>query len=140
LVELSVKNLVFDTKELSSILKAHLFIERLIDSIIEKKLDKPGSLFKNQLSFSLKLDLAHSLGIVPDKVLSPIRALNKIRNKYAHDINYEVTIDELNNLKLEWADIQNKAFEAAKEKSLEEVVSIACIFICWIVLHLRYDK
>jgi hypothetical protein len=138
--EMSVQNLVFGTKELSSILKAHLFVERLIDSLIENKLTNPASFFKNQISFSLKLDIAHSLGIIPDRMLSTIKSLNGIRNKYAHDLNYQVTLGELNALKLDWEPIQKEAFDGAKEKGIEEAVSITCIFICWSILHLREKK
>ncbi len=138
--ELSVKSLIFDTKELGSILKAHLFIERVIDSLIKEKLKNPDSLFKNQISFNVKLDFAHSLGVIPDRLLSPIKGLNSIRNKYAHNLEYQVNFDELNAIKLDWADIQKKTFNAAKSKGIEDAVTISCLFLCWSVIKLRNNK
>ncbi|MCJ8166495.1 hypothetical protein MKJ04_16745 [Pontibacter sp. E15-1] len=132
---LAVQNLIFDTKELGSILKAHLFIERLIESLIKEKLENPESLFRNQLSFNLKVDLAHSLGILPERLISPIKSLNSIRNKYAHKLDYQVSFEELNSIKLGWENIQDKAFEAAKKKGIEDAVMIACLFLCWSLLN-----
>ncbi len=134
---LTVQHFIFDTKELDSILKAHLFIERLVDSLIEEKLDKPESFLKNQVSFNLKVDLAHSLGVLTDRLVSSIKSLNSIRNKYAHNLDYQVSFDELNSLKLNWAEVQNETFDAAKTKGIEDATMIACLFFCWSLLNLK---
>jgi hypothetical protein len=132
---IAVQHLIFDTKELGSILKAHLYIERLIESLIEEKLEKPESFFRNQVSFNLKIDLAHSLGILSDRLISPIKSLNSIRNKYAHSLDFQVSFEELNSLKLDWEKIQDKAFEGAKKKGIDDAVTIACLFLCWSLLN-----
>ena len=119
---LAVQYLIFDTKELAHILKSHLYIEQILERLIKKKIPKPNHLFKNQISFSLKLDLALSLNAIPEKYVGPIKSLNGIRNKYAHNANYQVTFDDLNALKLEWEQIQYRAYEKACEKGIEEAV------------------
>lgn len=134
---LAVQRLIFDTKELDSVLKSHLFIERIIDSMIQEKLKNPDSYLKNQTSFSFKIDLAHSLGILSDNLRSPIKGLNTIRNKYAHDLDYQVSFDELICLKYNWEDVQDKAFEAACKKGIEDATMIACLFLCWTLLHFK---
>ena len=134
---LAVQRLIFDTKELDSILKAHLFIERIIESLIEPKLTNPDAFLKNQVSFNLKVDLAYSLGVLSSKILSPIKGLNNIRNKYAHQLDYHVTADELNCLKLDWEEVQHKAFQVAVNKGIEDATMIACLFLCWSVLNFK---
>ena len=138
--DLAVQRLIFDTKELDSILKAHLFIERLLESMIEERLRKPDSFLKNQISFTLKVDLAHSLGIISDRILTAIKGLNSIRNKYAHKFDYHVSEEELNCLKLDWEDVQNKAYEAALKKGIEDATMLACLFLCWTLLHFRESE
>lgn len=134
--ELSVQHLIFDTKELTYILKGHLFIERIIEALIRKNIKNPEVLFKQQLSFSLKLNLAISLGLITQKYVTPIKALNKLRNQYAHDGNYNVTVKELLQLKYHWEPIQKKAFETAVKKGIEDATMIATLFLCWACIHL----
>lgn len=136
---LAVQYLIFDTKELAYILKSHLYVERIIETLIKKKIVKFDTLSKHQLSFNFKVDLAVCLGVLPDKFVGPIKALNKTRNKYAHDSNYQVQMDDLNALKLEWEPIQNKAFVAACAKGIEDAVMIATLFLCWKCISLITD-
>jgi hypothetical protein len=130
--ELSVQHMIFETNELSSILKGHLFIETILETLLKRNLKNPEELLKQQLSFSLKLNLVSSLGILPNNHIGPIRALNKIRNNYAHNLNYHITIAEINQLKVEWAPIQEKAYNAAVlNKGIEDAVLLAVLFLCW---------
>ncbi|MCX2495253.1 hypothetical protein OQX63_17315 [Pedobacter sp. PF22-3] len=133
---LAVQYLVFDTKELAYILKGHLYVERILEALIRKKISKFDNLAKHQLSFNFKVDLAVCLDVLPEKLMGPIKALNKIRNKYAHDSSYQVNIGELNALKFEWEPIQYKAFNEASNKGVEDAVMIATLFLCWKCIHL----
>jgi len=135
--QLSVQHLIFDSKELNSLLKGHLFIERILDTLIKKALQKPEILYnKQQLTFSFKVNLAASLGVLPEEYWGPIKALNKIRNNYAHDLNYQVTINELNDLKLRWETIQNDAYQTAVRQGIEDAALISTLFLCWSIMKL----
>lgn len=75
----AMEQLVFDTGELSPILKGHLFIERVLEALISKNLRYPESLFKkNRLTFELKVDIARSLGLLSEKYVSAFKALNNM--------------------------------------------------------------
>lgn len=135
--ELAVKHLIFDTNELNSLLKGHLFIERVLDTLVKKALLKPELLFNQQLTFSFKVNLAASLGVLPEEYWGPIKALNKIRNNYVHDLNYQVTPSELNQLKLNWEQIQHEAYDAAlTKKGIEDTVLLSTLFLCWATMKL----
>ncbi len=135
--ELAMQQLVFDASELSPILKGHLFIERIVETIISNHLKDPKALFqKNRLTFDLKIDLASAMGILDKKYISAFKALNKIRNNYAHKDDYKVTYEELSSLKLDWIEPQDRAFRTAKAKGVEEAAKIATIFLCWKALLL----
>ena len=135
--ERAVQLLIFDDSEIFPILKGHLIIERILDTLIDRNLKHPKRLLTNRrLTFEFKLDLVRALDVIPEYYVSPIMALNKIRNRVAHVKGHEVTIDELKRLKLKWEKIQQKAFEAACTKGVGEAAKIATLFLVWKCLHL----
>jgi hypothetical protein len=135
--ERSVQLLIFDDKELFPILKGHLIVERILDTLIDRNLKHPNRLRTNRrLTFELKLDLARALGVIPEYYVSPITALNKIRNQIAHVEGHEVTVAELKRLRLKWEPIQQKAFAVACAKGVGDAATIATLFLVWKCLHL----
>ena len=133
----AVDKLIFEGGEGQFILKAHLFIERLLDTAIKRALRHPERLYsKNRLSFELKTDLARSLGVLPERFVSPIRALNGLRNNVAHTDDFRPTIEQLRRLRLDWEPLQGRAFQAATAKRIGEAERIACLFLAWRCIHL----
>ena len=120
-----------ESKDLAAIIKGHLFIERILDRLIQSSLKSPEFLQDQRLHFYLKIDLACALGVLPNDVAAPIRALNKIRNKYAHSDSYQVSFEELETLKCGWEPIQEQAYQGACTKGVEEAALIATLFLTW---------
>ena len=132
----AMERLVFDDNEISPILKGHLVIEKVLETLISNSLSKPDAFFRNRRTFDLKIDLAKSMGLIDEKYESAFKALNRIRNNYAHKGDYQVNIDELNGIKFDWEDIQNQAFDVACTKGVGEAARLATIFLCWKAIHL----
>lgn len=131
--------LVFGSPEISSILRGHLLIERTIEALIAKNLSKPKKLFDNhRVTFEMKVDLADAMGVLPPSHVSAAKALNGIRNAYAHREDHKITAEELNSLKIRWEPIQKKAYAAALAKGPEEAAQIAVIFLNWSFLRLLH--
>lgn len=84
----------------------------------------------------MKSDLAAALGVIPDTHLSAAKALNSIRNSYAHQEDHKLSFGEFNSLKIQWTSSQKKAYEAACTKGVEEAARIALIFLNWSFLNL----
>lgn len=131
-----MERLVFDDEEISPILKGHIFIEKVLEVLISKNLSIPEAFFKRTRSFELKADLALAMGLVDEKHYSAFKAINKIRNNYAHKHDYKVSIEDLSGFKFEWVEIQNKAFEVTCIKGAGEAARISTIFLCWKAIHL----
>lgn len=131
-----MENLIFGVEEIAPILKGHIFIEKILETLISNHLNKPEPFFKKRRTFDLKIDLAVAMGLLDKKHTSAFKAINNIRNNYAHKHIYQVTLVELNALKFEWEDIQNKAYKVACEKSINEAAKLATIFLCWKAIHL----
>ncbi len=105
-------------------------IEGLLDALIAKSLPQPDGLMSHRgLTFDLKIELANSLGILPQEHFAALKALNKIRNQYSHKPDYKITFDDLSPLKFGWEDIQKKAFKVAKAKGIADAVQISMIFL-----------
>ncbi|GAK29436.1 hypothetical protein [Serratia liquefaciens] len=109
-------------------MKGHLFIEKVLEASISRSLVEPKTFFRSTRSYDLKVDLAFAMGLLNNKYYSAFKAINKVRNNYAHKHDYKITLDELNAFKFDWEDIQNKAFAVACGKSISEGASIATIF------------
>lgn len=131
--------LVFGSPELSSVLRGHLLIERTLEALASQNLVTPKKLFeKHRITFEMKVDLADAMGLLPSAYVSAAKALNGIRNSYAHLEDYKVSVEELNSLKIEWEPIQKEAYKAALKKSSEDAVQIAIIFLNWSFLGLLH--
>lgn len=129
--------LVSDGPEVSAILRGHLLVERVIEALIVKRLKYPEKFFSNhRVTFEMKVDLASALGVLPDAHHSAAKALNNIRNAFAHREDHKLNFEELNSLKIGWAAIQKKAYDAACGKGVEEAARIALIFLNWSFINL----
>lgn len=132
-----MQQLIFDEGAISTVLRGHLFVEGVIEQLLRRALPKPDAILgKGQLSFDMKANLARALGVLSDQHGSMFRAINRIRNRYAHEAGYQVEIADLNAMKFEWAESQKKAFEVATSKGPQEALRIATIFLYWEALSL----
>ena len=87
------KHIAANNDILSIVLKTHLFIENLIDEIIEKVFVKPKEIVNSKFFF--KVQIIEALGIVPTNIINKIKTLNTIRNRFAHNINYRITLKDI---------------------------------------------
>lgn len=130
-----------DSPELSKVLRGHLLIERAIETLIARKLEKPKKFFDNhRVTFEMKVDLADALGVLPAPYVSAAKALNHIRNAYAHREDHKLSIEELNALKINWVPIQEQAYAGASAKGPEEAAGLAVIFLNWSFLRLLHPS
>lgn len=84
--------------ELTLIIKAHLYIERVLVQIIEDSLDYPKELYTNELRFPTKIGLSSAMGLIPREVKEALFHMNFMRNRIAHDLKYK--IDQAETVKL----------------------------------------
>jgi hypothetical protein len=78
--------------ELGSIIKGHLLIEYIINKIILHKCKSPKKILDDNRSytFSVKLQLVHSMGLIPNHIFDNVQRINKIRNQLAHNLDFEI--------------------------------------------------
>jgi hypothetical protein len=84
---------------ISLVVTGHLLVEYWLDQLIKLRTPYPKKLFKSaRLQFSQKLYLAESLGLLIDEYSKGIRILNNIRNHLSHDLEYQISKEELSAL------------------------------------------
>lgn len=74
-------------------LSVHLFVENLVDRLIEKHSKIAKSILDDHrtYSFSVKLALVFHMGLLPDGLFENLRILNALRNEYAHEIDVDLS-------------------------------------------------
>ena len=86
-----------DSDLLTGFVIGHLVIEHLLEEIIlcyDIKLRKHFL----TLSHSKKINFINSLELIPDNVANCLQSINKMRNKFAHQLGYKPNKGELLNL------------------------------------------
>lgn len=77
------------------ILRAHLYIEYEMKEMLKIKLQHPEEL-GDQSRFASTLKILLAIGAIPLELKNPINFLNRIRNNYAHDLNYQFNEETYN--------------------------------------------
>lgn len=89
-----------DKNPMSLTLKSHLFLENFIDEIIRKKFKKPEVLFKRrEITFAVKIDLLYANNHLSEDLYSDITRINTLRNKYAHNLLFDIADYDITKLK-----------------------------------------
>jgi len=89
-------NEVEDPKVLLIVLSAHLWLEQLLDELLNLILINPMKT-KNQ-RFATKVDLAYHIGALKKQTWDALRKINKLRNDLAHDRNRKVEEKDVSDL------------------------------------------
>lgn len=104
---------------ISTFILGHLWIEYLLVQIVKVSYPNLGG-FAESLNHAKLIDFIAGLGLINDRQAEALIAINKMRNKLAHNIAYEPTVQEYKNLVL----IAKTAFSDMTdglEQSLEEL-------------------
>lgn len=90
-----IEKLRYHEDELGLILKGHLIIEHILNRLIDKEMKDTDSIIKNtnQFTFSVKLQLLYSSGLLNEESHRNIKRINRLRNEFAH--NFEPNKDKI---------------------------------------------
>lgn len=90
-------HLVKETDPLNLVIRGHLYVEAELNALLRLKVDDT-ILTTLKPSFDERLKLAVNLGLLPERLEAPTRYLNSIRNKVAHKLYEDVTVDDAKEL------------------------------------------
>jgi hypothetical protein len=80
------------------LLRGHLWIENLINDVIDVHMTDPSALDLDRISFRQKIDIAQGFGFINPEDGRSLRVLNRLRNKLAHNVMAEPSQNEIRDL------------------------------------------
>ncbi len=83
-----------DTDAIGRILRAHLFVERFMTENLQRANPALGPVEKARLTFAQKIELLNPSDPDVAAAVSGLRAMNRIRNRLAHQSDASVTADD----------------------------------------------
>lgn len=88
---------------LAFIIRGHLYCEASLVELLRQSFKNPDAVNIDRLTFSLKVNLCSALGSLTPDLRSGLLQLNSLRNKIAHNLEYEVQesdqVDLINTLR-----------------------------------------
>ncbi|MBA7706291.1 hypothetical protein ES703_115143 [subsurface metagenome] len=130
--EEAVLLLAFKDTEEYRVIRGQVMIERLIDSLLEKNLNKYKVLVKkHRIYFDLKVDLCLCLNLMSEKLGSALHTLNRIRNKLSHEKTPEISQDEIKRLNTGFykEPMFQKALEFTYDKGYKDALRASSFFM-----------
>jgi hypothetical protein len=99
-VDLSVFRRHIDTpaNTLEVVIRGHLWIESLLNRLIEIEAADPAALDLERMGFRQKVDIAHAFGLLHPTDAVALRGLNRLRNTLAHTLAADPTDADLDRL------------------------------------------
>ncbi|MCK4798639.1 MAG: hypothetical protein KAT05_14775 [Spirochaetes bacterium] len=71
------------------IIRGHLYIEYLLNEILQRTLKDPRAINIDKLGFYKKVTLLRAIGTISKEMKVYLQSFNEIRNKYAHDLKFQ---------------------------------------------------
>ena len=127
------------------IIKGHLYVEALINVIIECGFFKSERLELDRSQYGTKTTLAVAAGLIHDEVLPVLQKLGSIRNCYGHNMWFAFTVKEetdfLNVLK-QSADLRERfvSYEMNNSNNAQHGIYVLCTYLFEQVLRVSSNK
>ena len=87
LSDAALKKILETTNERDLFIVGHMYIENVIDRILEKKFNIPSKSIDSTLfTLNLKMDVLTESGLIKGNVKKNVELLARIRNRYAHKL------------------------------------------------------
>lgn len=80
------------------LLRGHLWMENLINRILEIQVVNEGALDLDRIGFRQKVDIAQAFGFISQNDGYALKALNRLRNRLAHNLMAEPSGSEIRDL------------------------------------------
>jgi hypothetical protein len=94
------------------LLRGHLWVESLMNSVLEAHIVDAKALDLDRVAFRQKVDIAQAFGFITQEDGAAFRVLNRLRNKLAHNLTAEPNEDDIRALVNTLAGPAKAAFDA----------------------------
>ena len=80
-------------------MQGHLYLEHIFDVLLREALPNPEAIELKRMGFAQRIDLVLALDLLPQELVETVRALGRLRNRSAHDLDFEITDKEVADLR-----------------------------------------
>jgi hypothetical protein len=77
------------------LLQMHLYYDHVVTQTLAEAFPNPDAANLRRMGFSQKLQLVSAMQLYPQWLIPPIEFVNNLRNKIAHDLEFEITDKEI---------------------------------------------
>jgi len=84
--------------EWQQIVQGHLYIDHVLSRTLSEALPNPDKIDIDRMGFASKMQLVAAMGLITDDIVGCFRSLNKLRNRIAHRLEYEISPADRRNL------------------------------------------
>ncbi|WP_033926115.1 hypothetical protein [Sphingomonas sp. 35-24ZXX] len=89
-----LKKRVRDDDPAQAFIQAHLYLDHVVTRLLGEHVPFPRHLQLDRTGFSQKLQLVAAMGLLHPRHIPPIKVVNAIRNKIAHQLDYVVKLED----------------------------------------------
>jgi len=90
---------VRDDDDALAFIQAHLYLDHVVSLMLKESVPFPRHLQLDRAGFSHKLQLIAALGLLSPGHIAPIKVVNSIRNKIAHQLDFVVKPEDVAKLR-----------------------------------------
>src|SRR5689334_13028913 len=80
--------------EFTAVIRGHLFVEHVLIHFLTEALPHHDLVQLDRISFNLKVELCAGLGVLPKALIAPMKKINALRNKTAHNLEYKISLND----------------------------------------------
>ena len=121
------------------VLRAHLLIENFLERFICLNIVRGDRLISKNFTFANKLTIVHALDVVPDSYIQSINQLNKIRNRFSHNMDSSISNSDVDRI----GSPLGKPYTKIKHDNPQELDKIIYNILSWVCGYLAgliYNK
>lgn len=72
-----------------------LYLEHVFDLLLKEALPNPDEIAFGRIGFAQRIDLTRAMGLIDKELSVAIKYASKLRNRVAHDLNFEIGEQEI---------------------------------------------
>lgn len=81
------------------VIQAHLYLDHCTSCALSEALANPDAIRLSRMGFAQKLELIEALALLPNELISAATAINRLRNRVAHELQFEISASDISDLK-----------------------------------------
>ena len=84
--------------DLEATVRGHLYLEHVLIHFLKEAMPRHELLSMDRVPFNTKVEICAALGVVPKVAIGPLKKINELRNRLAHNLHFAVALQDKKDL------------------------------------------